>query len=74
MDTPSTSRILPLVTPTSLQITSRGRVAFNIVPAGQTIAHELGQMAGDAVKHLAPEFLSSMGKKITFSESDIEKV
>ncbi|XP_059612240.1 uncharacterized protein LOC132258783 isoform X2 [Phlebotomus argentipes] len=74
-DTPSTSRILPLVTPTTLQITSRGRVAFNIIPAGQTIAHELGRMAGgDAVKHLAPEFLSSVGKKITFSESDIEKM
>ncbi|XP_055676578.1 uncharacterized protein LOC129785936 [Lutzomyia longipalpis] len=74
-DTPSTSRILPLVTPTSLQITSRGRVAFNIIPAGQTIAHELGRMAyGDAVKYLAPEFLTVMGKKFTFSESDIEKM
>ncbi|GAB0090488.1 FERM domain [Sergentomyia squamirostris] len=74
-DTPSTSRILPLVTPTSLQITSRGRVAFSIIPAGQTIAHDLGRMAyGDAVKHLAPEFLTSSGKKITFSESDIEKM
>lgn len=35
LDTPSTNRILPLVRPSSLQITSRGRVALNITTLEQ---------------------------------------
>lgn len=87
-DTPSTNRILPLVTANSLQITSRGRVAFNIVPVSQLGKYKLQQQhqqtssmnsGGEQPNHvimdfLSPEFVQSIGQRATFSESDIEKV
>lgn len=70
-DTPSTAKILPLVHPSSLQITSRGRVVFNIMPSGQMSS--LNDVTS-YISFLSPEYLNSIGKKITFVESDIEKV
>lgn len=71
LDTPSTTKILPLVHPSSLQITSRGRVVFNIMPSGQMGAPN---DVTSYISFLSPEYLNSIGKKITFVESDIEKV
>lgn len=79
-DTPSTSRILPLVTPNSLQITSRGRVAFNIIPVGQLGIYKTPTTSGDVIMDfLSPEFVQTLAtqthqRSATFSESDIEKV
>lgn len=83
-DTPSANRILPLVTTNSLQITARGRVAFNIIPVGQLGKYKLEQQHNQAndnkdqqhaiMDFLSPDFLQSMGQRNTFSESDIEKV
>lgn len=70
-DMPSTSRILPLVHPSNLQITSRGRVIFNILPAGQM--ESLNDVTS-YVSFLSPEYLNGAGKMCTFVESDIEKV
>lgn len=71
-DTSSTTRILPLVHPSNLQITSRGRVVFNILRSGQ-----MGGSLNDVTSYISflpPEYLSSIGKKIAFIESDVEKV
>lgn len=84
-DTPSTNRILPLVTANSLQITSRGRVAFNIIPVSQLGKYKLQQQqltGGPAnaqpnhiiMEFLSPEFVQSIGQRTTFPESDVEKV
>lgn len=72
IDTSSTTRILPLVHPSNLQITSRGRVVFNILPSGQ-MDGPLNDVTS-YMSFLPPEYLSSIGKKITFIESDVEKV
>lgn len=72
-DTPSTNRLLPLVNLTSLQITSRGRVVFNVVPAGQ-MNSDNGVTPFSDTSFLSPEYLNTVGKKTSFSESDIEKV
>lgn len=85
LDTPSTNRILPLVTASSLQITSRGRVAFNIIPVSQLGKYKLEQQTSGngqtkpqsnhiIMDFLSPEFVQSIGQRTTFSESDIEKV
>lgn len=81
-DTPSTLRILPLVRPSTIQITSRGRVVFIVTTTLGTAS--LGQLdkfndvdaspCHDITAHLAPEFLSTIDKKVAFAESDIEKV
>lgn len=68
---PSTSRILPLVHPSNLQITSRGRVIFNILPAGQM--ESLNDVTS-YISFLSPEYLNGAGKMCAFVESDIEKV
>lgn len=70
-DTSSTTRILPLVHPSNLQITSRGRVVFNIMPSSRMSS--LNDVTS-YISFLPPEYLNSLGKKITFIESDIEKV
>nr|XP_029710300.1 uncharacterized protein LOC115256180 [Aedes albopictus] len=36
-DTPSITKVRPLISPTGLQITTRGRVVFNIVPVSQPL-------------------------------------
>lgn len=70
-DTSSTTRIIPLVHPSNLQITSRGRVVFNILPSGR-----MGSLNNvtSYISYLPPEYLINLGKKITFIESDMEKV
>lgn len=73
LDTPSTNRLLPLVNLSNLQITSRGRVVFNVIPAGQ-MNSDNGVTPFSDTSFLSPEYLSSVGKKTSFSESDIEKV
>lgn len=72
-DTPSTNRLLPLVNLTNLQITSRGRVVFNVIPTGQ-MNSDNGVTPFSDTSFLSPEYLNSVGKKTSFSESDIEKV
>uniref|UniRef100_A0A182W496 Uncharacterized protein n=1 Tax=Anopheles minimus TaxID=112268 RepID=A0A182W496_9DIPT len=85
-ETPSISKVRPLITPASLQISSRGRVVFSIVPATggqhqqqhhhQTREPSAGQEAPDATEEpfLSPEYINSLGKTIQFSESDVEKM
>lgn len=70
-DMPSTSRILPLVHPSNLQITSRGRVIFNILPVGQM--ESLNDVTS-YISFLSPEYLNGVGKMCGFVEADIEKV
>uniref|UniRef100_A0A182PLK0 Protein kinase domain-containing protein n=1 Tax=Anopheles epiroticus TaxID=199890 RepID=A0A182PLK0_9DIPT len=73
--TPSISKVRPLITPASLQISSRGRVVFSIVPAPQQQHQEVGQDAdGPAEPFLSPEYINSLGKNVQFSESDVEKM
>uniref|UniRef100_A0A182I9G9 Uncharacterized protein n=2 Tax=Anopheles arabiensis TaxID=7173 RepID=A0A182I9G9_ANOAR len=84
--TPSISKVRPLITPASLQISSRGRVVFSIVPAtggvgGQQQQHEQGRNASAAPDFgtseepfLSPEYINSLGKNVQFSESDVEKM
>uniref|UniRef100_A0A182TQR1 Uncharacterized protein n=1 Tax=Anopheles melas TaxID=34690 RepID=A0A182TQR1_9DIPT len=85
IETPSISKVRPLITPASLQISSRGRVVFSIVPAtgvgGQQQQHEQGQNASappdfgtSEEPFLSPEYINSLGKNVQFSESDVEKV
>ncbi|KAG4070549.1 hypothetical protein HA402_001215 [Bradysia odoriphaga] len=73
MNTPSTNRLLPLVNLTNLQITSRGRVVFNVMPAGQMNSDNDVTPFSDT-SFLSPEYLNNIGKKTSFSESDIEKM
>ncbi|XP_049289763.1 uncharacterized protein LOC125767322 isoform X2 [Anopheles funestus] len=80
-ETPSISKVRPLITPASLQVSSRGRVVFSIVPATggqqhQTHETSAGQEAPDATEEpfLSPEYINSLGKTIQFSESDVEKM
>ncbi|XP_055524142.1 uncharacterized protein LOC129717898 isoform X2 [Wyeomyia smithii] len=93
-DTPSITKVRPLISPTGLQITSRGRVVFNLVSVQQPLVQEgagppqasapaggAGPGGGggsgaflDMKSYLSPEYLSSLGKKINFSESDVEKM
>lgn len=70
-DTSVTNRIIPLVHPSNLQITSRGRVVFSILPSGQM--NSLNDITS-YISFLPPEYLNNIGKKITFIESDVEKV
>ncbi|KAJ6638107.1 hypothetical protein Bhyg_10840 [Pseudolycoriella hygida] len=72
-DTPSTNRLLPLVNLTNLQITSRGRVVYNVIAAGQMNSDNNFASFTDT-RFLSPEYLNSLGKKTSFSESDIEKM
>lgn len=65
---------MPLVNPQSLQITSRGRVVFNVMPTSQIDACHNVNIYMDTLSFLSPEFLNSIGTKQMFSESDIEKV
>lgn len=74
-DTPSTNKIRPLVNPASLHITSRGRVAFNIIPINRTIPGV--NSTNDKLNlmdFLSPEYLKFLDRRGQFSESDIEKV
>ncbi|XP_058829712.1 uncharacterized protein LOC131689005 [Topomyia yanbarensis] len=84
-DTPSITKVRPLISPTGLQITARGRVVFNLVSVQQPIqiqegtgtTQQLPSAAGpflDMKSYLSPEYVNSLGKKINFSESDIEKM
>ncbi|XP_035919453.1 uncharacterized protein LOC118517435 isoform X2 [Anopheles stephensi] len=78
-ETPSISKVRPLITPASLQISSRGRVVFSIVPAttgGQQQQQQHQQDALDITEEpfLSPEYINSLGKTIQFSESDVEKM
>uniref|UniRef100_A0A8W7PVH9 KIND domain-containing protein n=1 Tax=Anopheles coluzzii TaxID=1518534 RepID=A0A8W7PVH9_ANOCL len=83
-ETPSISKVRPLITPASLQISSRGRVVFSIVPATGGVGgqqHEQGRDAGAAPDYdtseepfLSPEYINSLGKNVQFSESDVEKM
>lgn len=70
-DTSTTNRIIPLVHPSILQITSRGRVVFRILPSGQM--NSMNSITS-YISFLPPEYLNNIGKKITFIESDVEKV
>lgn len=70
-DTSTTTRIIPLIHPSILQITSRGRVVFRILPSGQM--NSLNSITS-YISFLPPEYLNNIGKKITFIESDVEKV
>ncbi|XP_053681539.1 uncharacterized protein LOC128732319 [Sabethes cyaneus] len=92
-DTPSITKVRPLISPTGLQITSRGRVVFNLVSVQQPLVQE-GTAGGgvppgtgggggpasgggallDMKSYLSPEYVNSLGKKINFSESDVEKM
>ncbi|XP_041780175.1 uncharacterized protein LOC121597901 [Anopheles merus] len=88
-ETPSISKVRPLITPASLQISSRGRVVFSIVPATGGVSgqqqqqqqHEQGRDASAAPDFgtseepfLSPEYINSLGKNVQFSESDVEKM
>uniref|UniRef100_A0A182NAE6 Uncharacterized protein n=1 Tax=Anopheles dirus TaxID=7168 RepID=A0A182NAE6_9DIPT len=89
METPSISKVRPLITPARLQISARGRVVFSVVPAGggqrgreerETAGPAAGrtdQAQPDATTEepfLSPEYINSLGKNIQFSESDVEKM
>lgn len=93
-DTPSPNKIRPLVNPNTFQITSRGRVAFTVVPVvGHTAARHASASSSvgsidshhedngskitsisSMINYLSPEYISCVGKKVSFTESDIEKV
>lgn len=74
-DTPLTSRIIPVVNPSSLQITSLGRVAFELIPIyGQMNTFSNITTTSTLLNFISPEYLNSIKKNITFTESDIEKV
>lgn len=69
-DTPSPARILPLVNADSIRITSMGRVIYKLHTTVQ-----LENWHVDSVKtSLSPEFLKNINNKISFTESDTEKV
>ncbi|EAT36556.1 AAEL011365-PA [Aedes aegypti] len=88
-DTPSITKVRPLISPTGLQITTRGRVVFNIVPVSQpltevvaaAVASGTNAAAGELMppsyinlkSYLSPEYVNCLGKKPNFSESDVEK-
>uniref|UniRef100_A0A182YEW7 Uncharacterized protein n=1 Tax=Anopheles stephensi TaxID=30069 RepID=A0A182YEW7_ANOST len=78
--TPSISKVRPLITPASLQISSRGRVVFSIVPATtggqqqQQQQHQQDALDITEEAFLSPEYINSLGKTIQFSESDVEKM
>lgn len=83
LDTPSPNKIRPLVNPHTFQITSRGRVAFTVLPTTMPlILSNVGDIGSDNVasissmmNYLSPEYISAASnKKAIFSESDIEKV
>lgn len=67
----NTNRIIPLIHPSILQITSRGRVIFSILPSGQM--NSLNDITTH-ISFLPPEYLNNIGKKVSFNESDVEKV
>ncbi|XP_055599161.1 uncharacterized protein LOC129748529 [Uranotaenia lowii] len=84
-DTPSIGKVRPLITPTGLQITSRGRVVFGIVSAAAAGGNGHGgplpkaadsqpALSGQQKAFLSPEYINCLGKKINFSESDVEKM
>ncbi|XP_055617175.1 uncharacterized protein LOC129762698 isoform X2 [Toxorhynchites rutilus septentrionalis] len=85
-DTPSITKVRPLISPTGLQITPRGKVIFSIVSVSQPLVEGSGGGGGappsaspptpyfSTKSFLSPEYVNSLGKKINFSESDIEKM
>ncbi|XP_055377864.1 uncharacterized protein LOC129609770 [Condylostylus longicornis] len=79
-DTPSTTKVLPLVKASTIQITSRGRIVFRLTstsqyccPPNEALTHSESKHF-DITSHLSPEYLNSIGKKITFLETDVEKM
>lgn len=67
--------------PSSLQITARGRVVLSVVSVDKITSnsslssyHPDSRINKDVMIYLSPEYINCMGKHITFSESDIEKV
>lgn len=89
-DTPSPNKIRPMVSPGTFQITSRGRVAFAVMSAnilddnnGISTCNSIGSGSSNMsnegsissmINYLSPEYVSCLGKKVLFNESDIEKV
>uniref|UniRef100_A0A182FIW8 Uncharacterized protein n=1 Tax=Anopheles albimanus TaxID=7167 RepID=A0A182FIW8_ANOAL len=75
-DAPSIAKVQPLITPTSLQLSSRGRVVFSIFPACHVPSSSSGtdSAAEDLLQYLSPEYHNSSRKHLQFSESDIEKM
>lgn len=61
----SSSQILPLIHPDTTRISSRGRVAFDILTSNLVCSY---------ICFLSPEYLSSLDKRCVFLESDMEKV
>ncbi|KFB41968.1 AGAP013042-PA-like protein [Anopheles sinensis] len=77
----------PLITPATLQISSRGRVVFSIIPAVRpapgdgcwtaATPAEGGQgweVSEQEAAFLSPEYLNSLGKGVQYNESDVEKM
>lgn len=66
-DAPSINRVLPVVTPNNLYISSRGRVVFGLLT--------VDKYTKDMEEYLSDEFRQFIaGKQVKFTESDIEKV
>lgn len=59
------SQILPVIHPDTIRISSRGRVAFDILTSN---------LVSSYLCFLSPEYLINLDKRCEFLESDIEKV
>ncbi|XP_050099570.1 uncharacterized protein LOC126579900 [Anopheles aquasalis] len=76
-DAPSIAKVQPLITPTSLQLSSRGRVVFSIFPAYHAPSSSSGtdqNVAEELLQYLSPEYHNSRSKHLQFNESDVEKM
>lgn len=73
-DTPSPARILPLIDVDSLRITSRGHVVYKLNTTAQLKSGQDVFICDTVTASLSPEFLNNVNNKISFTESDIEKV
>lgn len=66
-ETPSITRVLPVVTPRNFLLTSRGRVVYGLLTTDKHNEY--------TNEYLSDEFRKTMaGSKLNYSESDIEKV
>lgn len=66
-DAPTINKVLPIITPNNLHITSRGRIVYGLL--------SIDKYTNDIKEYLSPEFIRFItNKDVKFSESDIEKV
>uniref|UniRef100_A0A182JG05 FERM and PDZ domain-containing protein 2 n=1 Tax=Anopheles atroparvus TaxID=41427 RepID=A0A182JG05_ANOAO len=80
-ETPSITKVRPLITPATLQISSRGRVVFSLIPAVRPspvpepwAGGQGAEVSEQESPFLSPEYINSLGKGVQFNESDVEKM